>query len=99
MKEAYIRVNAALDEMIQWNKGKTIFVATHGGVIRNLYARVCSGGPEGIRESGVFGNTSVSVLEADDDGRLSWKLINDQSHLPEELRRAPMTYTFHTEAV
>ena len=46
----------------------------------------------------VFGNTSVSVLEAE-NGALRWKLVNDMSHLPEELRRAPMQYTFHTEAL
>ena len=38
------------------------------------------------------------VLEAE-NGVLRWKLVNDMSHLPEELRRAPMQYTFHTEAL
>lgn len=98
MKEAYARVNAALDEIIEKNPGKTVFLATHGGVIRNLYARVCSGTPEGVRQSAVFGNTGVSVLEAE-DGKLSFKLVNDQSHLPEDLRRPPTVYRFHTEAV
>ncbi len=99
MKQAYKRVNAALDEIISENPGKIVFVATHGGVIRNLYARVCSGCPEGIRESAVFGNTGVSVLEADGAGSLSWKLLNDQSHLPEELRCSPTVYRFHREAL
>ncbi len=99
MKQAYGRINAAVDQIISANPGKTVFVATHGGVIRNLYARVCFGKPEGIRESAVFGNTGVSILEADEAGRLFWKLVNDQSHLPEELRRSPTVYRFHTEAV
>lgn len=99
MEEAYRRVNAALDEIIRENRGKTVFVATHGGVIRNLYARVCFGCPQGIRKSAVFGNTGVSVLEAGESGELSWKLINDQAHLPEELRRPPTVYSFHSEAV
>lgn len=93
MKQAYDRVNAALDQIIRDNPGKTVFVATHGGVIRNLYARVCSGCVEGVRESAVFGNTGVSILEAE-DGKLSWKLINDLSHLPESLRRPPTKFSF-----
>ncbi len=99
MRQAYERVNAALDQIIRDNPGKTVFVATHGGVIRNLYARVCSGCVEGIRKSAVFGNTGVSILEADDGGKLSWRAINDLSHLPEELRRPPTVYKFHREAV
>lgn len=99
MRQAYNRVNDALDQIIRENAGKTVFVATHGGVIRNLYARVCSGCVEGIRQSAVFGNTGVSILEADESGCLSWKLINDQSHLPEELRRPPTVYKFHREAL
>jgi len=99
MRRAYSRVNDALDRIISENQGKTVFVATHGGVIRNIYARVCSGCVEGIRQSAVFGNTGVSILEADESGGLSWKLINDQSHLPEELRRPPTVYRFHTEAI
>lgn len=98
MKQVYQRVNGALDRIIIDNLGKTVFIATHGGVIRNIYARVCSGCVEGIRESAVFGNTGVSVLKVE-NGKLSWTLINDQFHLPEELRRPPTVYSFHTEAV
>lgn len=98
MEQVYQRVNHALDEIISGNRGKKVVLTTHGGVIRNLYARVQSGCLEGIRQSAVFGNTGVSILEAEEDGRLSWRLINDQSHLPEELRRAPTKYSFH-EAV
>lgn len=99
MRQAYCRVNRALDRILEESRGKTVMAVTHGGVIRNLYARVCAGCPEGIRQSVVFGNTGVSILEADESGRFSWKLLNDLSHLPEELRRSPVKYTFHREAV
>ena len=98
MEEAYRRVNRAIDRIIAENPGKTVAVTTHGGVIKNLNARVEFGNIQGLRQGKVFGNTSVSVLEAE-DGVLRWKLVNDMSHLPEELRRAPMQYTFHTEAL
>ncbi len=98
MVQVYSRVNAALDRIIAENPGKRVVVVTHGGVIRNLYARVSSGSIKGLRESVVFGNTGVSVLEVK-DGKFSWKLVNDQAHLPEELRRPPTKYQFYTEAV
>ena len=99
MEQVYHRVNAAIDRIAAANRGKTVLVATHGGVIRNLYARVCFGSLRGIRESAVFGNTGVSILEVPEDGPLSWKLLNDMSHLPEELRRPPLKYSFRGEAV
>ncbi len=98
MVQVYRRINRAIDQIVAENPGKTVAVATHGGVIRNLYARVQYGSIEGLRKSAVFGNTSVSILEAE-EGTLRWKSINDMSHLPEELRHAPTQYTFHTQAV
>ncbi len=99
MREVYDRVNRAVDEIIAQNRGKTVFVATHGGVIRNIDARVRFQRPEGIRNGAVFGNTGVSVLEAREDGSLSWTVMNDLSHLPEDMRRPPTHYKFHSEAV
>ena len=93
MDQVYRRVNAAIDRIIQENQGKTVLTATHGGVIRNLYARVASGFLAGIRESAVFGNTGVSILE-EENGVLSWKKLNDMSHLTEELRRPPVEFRF-----
>lgn len=94
MAEVYTRVNAALDRIISENRGKTIVITTHGGVLRNLYARVAYGNIEGVRNSQVFGNTSVSLL-TEEDGRLSFAYTGDDSHLPEQLRRVPTKYKFY----
>lgn len=99
MKEAYVRANRAIDEIVSENPGKTVVVITHGGVIRNLDARIRTGRIEGMRDGTVFGNTGVSILTVDGEGKLAWKQVNDLSHLPPELRRAPTKYEFHTEAV
>ena len=99
MKQAYARINAAIDKIVAENLGKTVAISTHGGVIRSLDARVRTGGIEGIRGGAIFSNTGVSILEANEAGKLSWKQVNDLSHLPPELRRAPTKYEFHTEAV
>lgn len=96
MKEVYDRVNKGLDELVEKYRGKTVFLATHGGVLRNIYARVCFGCPEGIRKSGVCGNTGVNIIKAAEDGSLSIALWNDQSHLPEDMRKPPMKYSFHS---
>lgn len=99
MKQAYARVNAALDKIIDENRGKTIVITTHGGVIRSIDARITTGCIEGMRGGSVFDNTGVSILTADENGRLSWQLVNDLSHLPPELRHAATQYKFNTEAV
>lgn len=93
MAQVYRRANDALDRVIAENPGKRVVVATHGGVLRNLYARITYGSLEGIRKSEVFGNTGVSTLLAE-DGRLTWQSINDLSHLPEDMRRPPTYFSF-----
>lgn len=93
MAQVYARVNGAIDRILANNRGKTMAVATHGGAIRNLVARVTYGGLQGIRDSEVFGNTSVSLLE-EEGGALRWGFLNDVSHLPEELRRPPVNFNF-----
>ena len=98
MAQVYARVNGALDRIIEKNRGKAVAVATHGGAIRNLYARVAFGALGGIRQSEVFGNTGVSLLE-EEGGALRWAFLNDLSHLPGELRRPPVQFRFEGAAL
>ena len=98
MVQVYARAEKTFRKIVEENPGKTVAVATHGGLIKNLYALVQFGSIEGLRQSAVFGNTSVSILEAE-EGKFRFKSVNDMSHLPEELRKPPMLYSFHTEAV
>lgn len=93
MSQVYERVNAALDKVIAENPGKTVVVTTHGGVLRNLYARITFGELTGIRKSEVFGNTGVSTLIAE-DGELRWESVNDLTHMPEDMRRPPTYFSF-----
>ena len=97
MPEVYARVNEALDRIIRENEGKTVVITTHGGVLRNLYARITYGNLQGIRNTQIFGNTSVSLVTAE-NGALSWSFANDNSHLPQEMRRPPTYYKF-SEAI
>lgn len=98
MEQVYTRVNRELDEIIAENPGRRMFIATHGGVIRNIYARVAHGSILGLRDGAVFGNTGVNVLLAE-DGDLRFAQVNDLAHLPENLRRKPTIFSFETEAI
>lgn len=93
MAQVYERANRALDRIIQDHAGERVVVTTHGGVLRNLFARVAYGELKGIRRSEVFGNTGVSTLAAE-DGALRWEKVNDLSHLPEDMRRPPTKFAF-----
>lgn len=93
MAQVYERANRALDRIIQDHAGERVVVTTHGGVLRNLFARVAYGELKGIRRSEVFGNTGVSTLAAE-DGVLRWEKVNDLSHLPEDMRRPPTRFEF-----
>lgn len=93
MAQVYARANAALDKVIADNPGKTVVVTTHGGVLRNIFARIAFGEPEGIRQSEVFGNTGVSLAEAE-NGVINWQYVNSLEHLPEEMRRPKIYYSF-----
>ena len=96
MAQVYERANRALDRIIQDHAGEQVVVTTHGGVLRNLFARVAYGELKGIRRSEVFGNTGVSTLAAE-DGALRWEKVNDLSHLPEDMRRPPTRFEFFAE--
>lgn len=98
MEQVYRRAQDTIRRIIAENQGKVVAVTTHGGFIKNLNALVEQGSIQGLRKGKVFGNTSVSTLLCE-DGRLRWESVNDMFHLPEELRYAPMQYTFHTEAL
>ena len=98
MEQVYARVNRELDDIIAENPGRKVFIATHGGVIRNIYARVAHGTIRGLRDGTVFGNTGVNILLAE-NGVLRFARVNDLEHLPEDLRRKPTIFNFHTEAV
>ncbi len=93
MGQVYERVNAALDRLVEENPGKTIAIVTHGGALRTIYTRVVYGRLEEIGKSEVFGNTGVSLLEAE-DGLLRWKYGNSLDHLPEAMRKPKMSYRF-----
>lgn len=85
MREAYGRMWEAVLKIAEENRGKTVAIASHGGVIRCLLSRVLYGTIERIKDVGWCENTSVTLIEFDDDLNARLKFMNDHTHVPEEL--------------
>lgn len=58
---------------------QVVMISTHGGFKRELLRAF--GFKEGLEKS--FDNTSVSIIERNDEGNYSLTLVNDTSHLKE----------------
>ena len=82
--EVYDRASKALFEIVEKHKGQTIAIASHGGVIRVLSCKALYDDLTKLKDVNWFENTSVTVLEFDDDMKPSVSLFNDFSHLPKE---------------
>ena len=85
MRAAYERIWKAVLEIVNDNCGKTVAVATHGGVIRCLNCRLLFGTIERLKDMEWCENTGVTLLEFDDDMNWALKYMNDRSHVPDEL--------------
>ena len=83
-EEVYIRASKALFEVANKHKGQNVAVASHGGVIRALSCKVLYDDLTRLKDVNWFENTSVTVLEFDDNMKPSVTLFNDFSHLPKE---------------
>lgn len=85
MRDAYDRISNAFFKIVKENKGKTVACASHGGIIRCLLCRLIHNDITKLKDTTWLDNTAVCYFEVDDDLNVSVKLINDYSHLPENL--------------
>ncbi len=86
MYDAYDRIWEAVKEIAKNNKGKTVACATHGGVLRCLLCRFLKGDIQRINEIPFAGNTSVSLIEFDDNFNPTLIFYDNIDHLPKELK-------------
>ncbi len=89
MRQVYARASKAFDEIANdpENEGKTLLIASHGGVIKCLIAYLCFGTIDRLGDAPWADNTSVTLVTKDEGG-LKVEYICDLSHLPEEFRPA-----------
>ena len=84
MTDAYERIFNEIKEIAIENFGKSVAVASHGGVIRCLSCRLLYGSIERLKDTPWCENTGVCLIEFDDDMNPAFSYLSDISHLPEE---------------
>jgi broad specificity phosphatase PhoE len=82
------RVERAVQSLVNRHPGQTILIVSHGGLIGNLLTRWLGDSPEDWRRWDPP-NCSITILEkAVTPSGAAWNpvLVNDVSHLPEDIR-------------
>lgn len=81
--ESVTRFLAAMDQLAERHEGKSIAIASHGSILRNVLIALFYG-PENQGAAGHSDNTAVSLLEYENG---TYRLIyaNDNSHLDEKI--------------
>ena len=82
MRQVYDRVVAALLDIAARHPDEAVFVVSHGCAIRNMCAWALSG-PEHASSQDWVGNTSLSRIDVDAQGRPTLVFRSDIGHLGE----------------
>ncbi len=82
MRNAYERIWLEIRALAEENKGKSIAVATHGGVTRCLLCRLLYNNINRLKDVPWCENTAVTLLHVDDNLNFTVKSINDHTHVP-----------------
>ena len=72
-----------IQKIAKENDGKTIVIATHGGIIRTLRAAWTNTTPENIKDIPHVPNASVTIAEYD-NGNVTLKLVGHTDHLEDK---------------
>ena len=85
MPDAYDRIWNTVTKIVKENEGKTIAIVSHGFVIRSYFCRILYNDIKKFRELEYGFNTSVSLLEFEDENTPKITYLNDLSHLTDDL--------------
>lgn len=91
MRQVFDRASAALRTILAESAGKTVLVASHGCLLRNMICALLYGTIDALPQVVLSGNTSVSEFEVSPSGVRAVRM-NDLSHLPPELCGDPHQY-------
>ena len=84
MDDVYLRVTEAFSEIVERNNNKTVAIATHGGVVRNIMRFVKGYAPEGLKEIDWGDNAGVyHILYSDGKYMIDYESRTD--FLPDDL--------------
>lgn len=84
MRDAYVRIYDEIIALASMNRGKTIALASHGGVLRCLTCRILYNDITRLRDVPWHENTSVTLIKIDNDNKIGIEFFNDHSHVPPE---------------
>lgn len=81
MRQVYDRIWETMLGIVKENKGLRVLVASHGCAIRNFFCRAMGLPLEQLNDVDWFENTSVSIVDFDDQLSPHVVTVNDVSHL------------------
>lgn len=86
MRALYKRALSAIKKVAAdpENNGKTIYIATHGGLLRCLHCALLHDDIEKLKEVAWSLNTAVTLLSCEND-QINIEYLGDASHVPEKL--------------
>lgn len=84
MRHGYDRIYRVILSIAKDNDGKSVAVASHGGVIRCLMARIKFGTIERLKDMPWAENTDVTLLRIDGE-KIEAVYVADHSHLTEDM--------------
>lgn len=82
MAEVYARVKKALLRIVSENKNKTVCIVSHGCAIKNMMCFAHGWEVDNIKQVPLGTNTSVNVVEFDEDFKPSVTIENYTEHIP-----------------
>lgn len=85
MRHVYARIWDAVTGIVKQNPGKTVCVTSHGCAIRNFLCRAMGKPIEELNDVDWCDNTAISIVDFDEQLRPEIVLLNDASHLTEEV--------------
>ncbi|WP_101697246.1 histidine phosphatase family protein [Clostridium minihomine] len=85
MRQLYDRIWNAVIRLVKEHPGKTIAVTSHGCAIRNFLCRANGWPIERLNDIDWCDNTAVTIVDFDEELNADIQLVNDASHLTEEV--------------
>lgn len=88
VSEVYERMSKTFERIVWENQGKVIGLFSHGAALRALLTYLHGLPYERASETGRMGNTSVSCVRVDENGRKTVLFENDYEHIQHDERTA-----------
>ena len=79
-KNVESRMAKGIDRILKEDKGKSIVIVSHGGLLKILLLYVM-GLPQDFYKKVWLDNTAVSLIEVNSEGKPLLRILNDKSHL------------------